>query len=326
MTNCLIFGGSGFIGSHLAEALINKDYGVTVFGNFKSGVNNLESISGRIDIIKGDFQNTADLTSAMQDTDLIFHYISSSNPVSSFDNPIFDLETNVIGSIKMMEIALKNDIKKIIFPSTGGTIYGDIRKIPISEDNATNPLNPYAISKLTIEKYLHYFFTHYGMDYLVLRYSNPYGERQNPYGNQGVIPIFLNKIWHNETPVIYGDGNSVRDYIYINDAVVATLSLLESGSHEKLFNIGSGTGTSLNQLLKIMSGLTGKSVKPVYMQDSGRYLKNVVLDISKIEKFTGWSPKTDITDGISQTWKWLKNTHFDFRPLHADTMNENPPR
>jgi UDP-glucose 4-epimerase len=310
MTNCLILGGSGFIGSHLAEALIKKHYSVRVFGDFKSGMRNIEAIADRIEIIKGDFQNASDVDSAVQNVDYIFHYISTTNPASSFDNPVYDIETNVISSVRMMEIALKNDVKKIIFPSTGGTIYGDARKIPISEDEPANPLNPYAISKLTTEKYLHYFFTQYGMHYLILRYSNPYGDRQNPLGNQGVIPIFLNKIRHNEAPVIYGDGNSVRDYIYIDDAVDATISLLERGSHEKLFNIGSGTGTTLNQLLKIMSDVTGKSVSPIYKQDEGRYIRKVVLDISKIHQQTGWRPKINISEGIAKTWEWLEQTHY----------------
>jgi UDP-glucose 4-epimerase len=222
---------------------------------------------------------------------------------------VYDIETNVISSVRMMEIALKNDVRKIIFPSTGGTIYGDARKIPISEDEPANPLNPYAISKLTIEKYLHYFFTQYGMDYLVLRYSNPYGERQNPLGNQGVIPIFLHKILHHEAPVIYGDGTAVRDYIYIDDAVDATISLLNQGSHEKLFNVGSGTGTSLNQLVKTMSEVTGKEIYPVYKEDAGKYIRTVVLDNAKIQRCTGWYPKTDISEGIAKTWDWLNRNN-----------------
>jgi UDP-glucose 4-epimerase len=303
-------GGSGFIGSHLAEALAKRDYSVKIFGDFKSGVKNIEFISDKIEIIKGNFQDINDVTSAMQDIDCVFHYISTTNPASSFDNPVYDIETNVISSINMMEIALKNNVKKIIFPSTGGTIYGDVHTIPIAEEEPANPINPYAISKLTIEKYLHYFYTQYGMEYLVLRYSNPYGERQNPRGNQGVIPIFLQKILHNETPIVYGDGNSVRDYIYIDDTIDATISLFERNSHEKLFNVGSGIGTSLNQLLKIMSEITGTPISPVFRPDSGRYIRNVVLDISKIQNCTGWHPKTDIANGISRTWKWLIETNY----------------
>ena len=308
MTSCLIFGGGGFIGSHLAEALVRAKYSVRVFGDLRSGMKNLEPVADHIEIIKGDFGNESDLTAAIRDTDWIFHYISTTNPARSFENPVYDIQSNVVSSVRMMEIALKSDVKKIIFPSTGGTIYGDARTIPIPEDEPANPLNPYAISKLAIEKYLHYFFSRNGMDYLVLRYSNPYGERQNPYGNQGVIPIFLNRIRQNEAPVIYGDGNSIRDYIYIGDAIDATISLLNCRSNEKLFNVGSGTGTSLNQLLEIMSEVTGKPVSPIYKEDGGRYIKKVILDISKIQRETGWQPKTNISKGITRTWEWLIQT------------------
>ena len=286
------------------------DYPVRVFGDFKSSMKNIEGIADEIEIIKGDFLNASDVALAMKDVDYLFHYISTTNPASSFDNPVYDIETNVISSIRMMEIALKQGVKKIVFPSSGGTMYGDAQKIPISENEPANPLNPYAISKLTIEKYLQYFFAQYGMDYLIVRYSNPYGDRQNPLGNQGVIPIFLNKIRHNEAPIIFGDGNSVRDYIFIEDAVDATISLLEKASHEKLFNIGSGSGTSLNQLLTIMNEVTGKQVSPKYRPDSGRYIKKVILDISKIQQYTGWEPKTDISEGIARTWEWLNHTNY----------------
>jgi len=311
MMNCLILGGGGFIGSHLADALVERGCSVRIFGDFKSGLRKTELISDKIQIIKGDFLNPSDLTSAIKDIDCIFHYISTTNPASSFDSPVYDIETNIIGSVKMMEIALKSGVNKIVFPSTGGTIYGNVQKSPISENEPLNPQNPYAISKMTIEQYLNYFYTHYGMDYLILRYSNPYGERQNPSGNQGVIPIFLNKIRHNESPVVYGDGNSVRDYIYINDAIEATISVLEHKTQEKLFNIGSGTGTSLNQLLMIMSSVTGKRATPVYKEDGGRYINRIILDISKIRKETGWQPKTNISEGIARTWKWLNQRNID---------------
>lgn len=308
MTNCLILGGSGFIGSHLAEALVRENHSVRVFGDFKSGMRNLESFSDSIEIIKGDFQNETDLASTIQDTDWIFHYISTTNPARSFDNPVYDIQTNIINSVRMMEIALKAGVKKIIFPSTGGTVYGNARTMPIPETEPANPLNPYAISKLTIEKYLHYYFTRYGMDYLVLRYSNPYGERQNPSGNQGVIPIFLNRIRLNEAPVIYGDGTAIRDYIYIGDVIDATISLLQHHSDNKLFNVGSGTGTSLNELIEVMTEITGKPVMPEFKPDAGLYIKKVVLDISRVQDETGWYPRTDIREGVKRTWEWVNQT------------------
>jgi UDP-glucose 4-epimerase len=307
MTTCLVLGGNGFIGSHLVEALLRKGFSVKVFGDFKSGTKNLDAISHRIEIIKGDFLCESDLAAAMQNVEFVFHYISTTNPVTSFNNPCYEVETNIIGSIRMMELAVKNDIKKIIFPSTGGTIYGEPDRVPINEAAPTNPLNPYAISKLTIEKYLNYFFHRYSLDYLVLRYSNPYGERQNPYGNQGVIPIFLNKINNNEDPTIFGDGSAIRDYIYIQDALDATLSLFDRKCNEKIFNVGSGRGNSINELISIMSEVTGKEIRPIYVNNNGFYIKKIILDISKIKNITGWSPKIDIFDGIEKTWNWIKS-------------------
>jgi UDP-glucose 4-epimerase len=304
MTKCVIFGGNGFIGSHLADGLIANGYEVSIFDTFSHGKKNISHIS-KIETIKGDFLKENDLNKAMKNADYVFHYISTTNPATSAKNPIFDVETNVIGSIKLFQSAQKNDVEKIFFSSSGGTIYGEPTEIPINELSATNPVNPYAISKLAIEKYLEYFHHQSSMDYVILRYSNPYGERQNPFGNQGVIPIFLNKIRNNENPTIYGDGNSLRDYIYIKDAIDATLAIINVKNKSKIYNIGYGKGTSLNELIKIMSEVTGKKISPDYINDPGLYISKIVLDIQKIQNETGWFPKISIRQGISKMWDWI---------------------
>lgn len=306
MTKCLIFGGNGFIGSHLAVGLIKRGYGVKVFDNFKSGMMNLDTVIDKIEVIKGDFFNESDVCNALKDVDYVFHYISTTTPATAIKDPIYDIESNIIDSVKLFQNAVNNNVKKIVFSSSGGTIYGETTSVRIRETDPVNPVNPYAISKLTIEKYLHYFEYMYGIDYTILRYSNPYGERQNPYGKQGVIPIFLNKIKHGEQPVIYGDGSMIRDYIYIKDAVDATIAVLEEKTNEKIFNVGSGEGTSLNELIDIMSEVVGQKVVPEYINDSGIYIPKLVLDISRIQKETGWKPTTGLSDGISKTWEWIK--------------------
>jgi UDP-glucose 4-epimerase len=139
----------------------------------------------------------------------------------------------------------------------------------------------------------------------IFRYSNPYGERQNPLGNQGVIPIFLNKIKNNESPVIFGDGSSVRDYIYIKDAIDATLAVVKKETKNSVYNIGIGRGTSLNELIQIIRDVTGKEFAPEYLPDSGKYISKIVLDIEKIKNDTGWFPTTDIREGIKKTWEWI---------------------
>ena len=193
MTTCLILGGNGFIGSHLAEGLVEKGYTVRVFDNFMTGMFNLETIKDKIEIIKGDFLNEIDVCNALRNVEYVFHYVATTIPATAIKDPIYDIETNIIASVKLFQSAINNNVKKIIFSSSGGTIYGNPIRFPIRETDPVNPFNPYAISKLAIEQYLYYFHYTYGLDYTVFRYSNPYGERQNPYGKQGVISIFLLK-------------------------------------------------------------------------------------------------------------------------------------
>jgi len=301
----LIFGGNGFIGSHLAEALIKQGYDVRVFDDFKSGKNNLSDFNEDVEIIKGDFFNETDISNALNDIDCVFHYIYKTTPATATRDPVYDIQSNLVGSVKLFQEVLKSDVKKIIFPSSGGTIYGITTGIPAKEDDPVNPINPYAISKLAIEQYLKYLNYMYGLDYLILRYSNPYGSRQNPYGMQGVIPIFLNKIKHGETPKIYGDGSMIRDYIYVEDAIEATVAVLNINTSENIFNVGSGKGTSLNELVDVISNVVGFEVIPDYIEYSEKFIPRIVLDISRIKRISGWSPTTELSDGINKTWMWI---------------------
>jgi UDP-glucose 4-epimerase len=309
MKTCIIFGGNGFIGSHLAEELVKTGYEVKIFDTFKYGTKNLANCINNVELIKGDFLNQQDIYAALKDVDVLFHYISTTNPVTAVQNPVFDIETNVIGSINLFQAALKNDVERIVFPSSGGTIYGETNGKPMKEKDPTNPVNPYSISKLAVERYLEFFLQNYGMKYTVLRYSNPYGERQNPLGTQGVIPIFLYKVSHGESPVVFGDGATVRDYIYIKDAIDATLAVLQSNPKETLFNIGSGEGFSINQVVDTISEVTGKDIHPVYTESPKNSISKVVLDISKVSKVTGWTPKTSLKDGVIKTWDWINSEY-----------------
>jgi len=306
LKKCIIFGGNGFIGSHLAESLVHRGYHVKVFDTFQSGTGNLSGIRDEIEIIEGNFLDPQDVSKAVEGIDSLFHYVSTTNPATSVDDPVFDIESNVAGSVRLFQAAVRAGVKKVIFPSSGGTIYGKTKGEPLKESSPLNPVNPYAISKLAIERYLDYFHQSYGLEYLTLRYSNPYGERQNPHAKQGVIPIFLNKIKKNENPVIYGDGSAIRDYIYIKDAIDATISVFESRTQEHVFNIGSGQETSLNQLIAIMSDVTGRECTPEYIKDTGVYLSKFVLDVSKIKQVTGWEPAVGLPEGIKRTWEWIK--------------------
>ena len=307
MARCLVVGGNGFIGSHLSERLLREGYEVAVLDRFKSGVNNLKEISGQIEIFRGSYLDQELLRTAMEGMDYVFHYASSTTPATSIADPVYEIESNLLGSVRLLQIARDEGVKKVIFPSSGGTIYGEPKSLPVREEDCALPSNPYAISKWAVERYLHHFHELYGLDYLILRYSNPYGERQSPYGKQGVIPIFLNRIKHNQRPVIYGDGSMVRDYIYINDIIDATSILFESVIKDKVFNVGSGIGVSLNEIIKTMYSILGEEIRPIYEINSSRtYVTGIVLDIAKIETKTGWKPSTSIEEGIRKTWIWIK--------------------
>lgn len=301
----MILGGNGFLGSHLAEGLVKRGYDVRVFDSFQTDMANLETIKGKIEIMSGDFLDHADLLRALKGMDYVFHYISTTVPSTAVKDPIYDVQTNVIGTVRLLQLAVASKVKRVIFPSSGGTIYGEPNSVPVRETHALNPMDPYGISKLAIEKYLSYYNRAHGLDYLILRYSNPYGERQNPHGQQGVIPVFLNRIKMGERPVIYGDGSVERDYVYVGDATEATIAALERKTAHKIFNVGSGAGTSLNQLVKIMSGVAGKKIEPIYTEDTAVRVQKIILDVSRIRDEVGWKPRTGLQAGMEKTWRWI---------------------
>jgi len=296
---CLVLGGCGFLGSHLVDGLLDKGYEIVVFDKVDVDTKNINHNLNKIDLIEGDFANKNDLQRAIRDIDYIFHFIGTTLPESSTKNPVYDIETNVISSINLLEIAKSGNVKKIIFASSGGTIYGIPQKVPIPEDHPTNPICAYGISKLMIEKYLHLYFSLHGLDYVSLRFSNAYGERQDPDKSQGVIGVFLEKIIRGDPINIWGDGKVVRDYIYVKDIVDACLKASElKQTKYHIFNIGSGNGISLNELIEIIRKGAGKEIKVKYTQGRKIDVPINILDTTLAKKVFGWKPKVLIEQGI----------------------------
>lgn len=305
---CIVYGGGGFIGSHLCEELLGAGCEVTVFDKLNFSVRNIEHLLGSIKVLQGDFSNPVDIKTSLEGIDVVYHLVSSTLPASSNENPVYDAETNLISSLRLFRLCTENKIRKVIFLSSGGTVYGIPDKVPIREDHSANPVCSYGIIKKAIEDYLYLFNYLHGLDYTVFRLSNPYGERQNPNAGQGVIAVFLNKIIRNEEIVIWGDGEVVRDYIYIKDAVRALAASAGRQTPAKVFNLSYGTGVSLNGLLDIMKRVSGKSgIKVNYLPKRSFDVPVSVLDNGLIHEQTGWMPVTKLEDGIAATYEYLRN-------------------
>lgn len=306
MNNCIIFGGGGFIGSHLCEELLKRNYNVTIFDKINFSKDNLKSFKDKIKVIEGDFNNEYDLLSSLDGIDYVYHLVSSTLPASSNDNPVYDVESNLISTLRLLQDVVKRNIKKVVFVSSGGTVYGIPKSAPIPENHSRQPICSYGITKKTIEDYLYMFNYLYNLDYTVFRLANPYGERQNPLYAQGVIPVFLKKILLNEEIVIWGDGSVRRDYIYIKDAILPLVNSLEHKSENKVFNLGSGVGYSVNELLEIIKKVTKMEAKVKYVEGRKLDVPVSVLDISLLNKEMNYVPKIEIEKGIEITYKYLK--------------------
>jgi len=305
----IIYGGGGFIGSHIAEELLNNGYEVTVFDKLYFDKGNISAFRNRIKIIEGDFYNEKDINKSLKGHDIVFHLVSSTLPASSNLNPSYDVETNLIATLKLLDKCREYRTSKVIFISSGGTVYGVPEKIPTPESYSGNPICSYGIVKKTIEDYLYMYNKLYGLDYYVFRLANPFGERQNPFVAQGVIPVFLMKILKRETIHIWGDGNIVRDYIYIKDAVDCLLKSLITKSEKKLFNLGSGRGYSLNKLLGYMGEITGLKPKIKYQHGRDVDVPVNILNSNLAKKVFKWKPGTEIKKGIYKTYYYLKDNY-----------------
>ncbi len=306
---CLILGGCGFIGSHLADSLLNSGYDVRLFDKQNVDTRNIEHILPRIELHRGDFTNTADITAAVENVTYVVHLVGTTLPSRSNDNPRYDLESNVGGTLSLLDAAVEAGVHKVIFSSSGGTVYGVSEHIPIPESAPTQPLCAYGISKLAIEKYLALYHHLHGLDYTCLRIANPYGERQNPLAAQGAAAVFLGRVQRGEPIHIWGDGQVTRDYIYVADVIRAFDQALHSSASEHVFNVGSGQGVSLNQLLQVIEDVTG--ITPDVRYQAGRKLDVPVsvLDISQMRQTFDWIPQVDLAAGIARTWRWIQETY-----------------
>jgi UDP-glucose 4-epimerase len=303
---CLVLGGRGFMGSHLVDALLHAGYRVRCFDRphvIPLGDDHLSNPN--FALYEGDLTSESDVAEALEGCDICYHLVSTTLPKSSNADPFFDVGSNLLGTIRLLTHAVKAGVKKIIFISSGGTVYGVPAQIPIPETHSTEPICSYGITKLTIEKYLGLFKQLHSLDYTVLRIANPFGERQRTHASQGVVAVFLGKVLRGEPVEIWGDGSVVRDYIYISDVVNALLAVLDRTVNEHVFNIGLGQGHSLNEVLDCIERATGRPALRRYMHGRVFDVPKNVLSIERAKHSIGWSPKVSFEQGISRFANWL---------------------
>lgn len=307
--NYLVLGGAGFIGSHVVDALLASGHRVRVLEHPQSNLDNLTPVRSQIDLCFADFADGESLAgvldSALDKVDLIIHLVSTVLPASSNVNPLYDIETNLKNTVILLEAAVRKGVRKVVFPSSGGQVYGPAASLPITESSPTEPLSSYGIIKLTTEKYLKLFYHLHGLDYTILRIANPYGERQRISGAQGAIAVFLGQIKKRQSIEIWGDGSVARDYLYIADLVQAIMRACAVSCAAKLFNIGSGRPLSLNDLVAELIKISGYNV-PIIYKDA-RLCDSPVnfLDCQLALEYLNWKPQIDLPAGLKQTWEWV---------------------
>lgn len=300
----LVTGGAGFIGSNLVDALIDQGHEVVVIDNLSAG--SKENINDKASFIELDIvDKKLSEVFAAEKPEVVFHAAAQVDVRKSVADPVWDAQQNILGSINLLENCKKFKVRKIIFFSTGGAIYGDTTDIPTAETHAELPISPYGIGKLAVEKYLDYYHKIFSLPYISLRYANVYGPRQNSKGEAGVVAIFADQALAGQNPVITGDGKQTRDYVYVDDVVAANLKALAFDS-VGIFNIGTGKETDVNDLAELIKKNVETDIEFTHGPAKPGEQQRSCLDWSKAKKELNWQPEVDIKQGIVKTLDWFK--------------------
>jgi UDP-glucose 4-epimerase len=302
----LVSGGNGFIGSHLVDELVKRDWDVAVFDLHERRYDPLPS---QVHFVRGDLNQSFLVREAVTGVDVVFHLIWTTIHEVANQDPAGDVTANLVPTIHLLEACRNAGVQRIVFASSGGTVYGPARAWPIPETHPQNPINGYGITKLAVEKYLYMFRHLYGLDYAIFRPSVPYGPRQNPLASQGAVAVFLYRVAHGLPVTIWGDGSITRDYFYVSDLAEALIAGAEIGMNEqRIFNIGGGEEVSLIQLLRMVEEVVGTRAHVEYAPARRFDATRIVLDTRLAQQELGWQPKVSLADGLVQTWKWMAAT------------------
>lgn len=302
----LVTGGAGFIGSHIADQLLDEGHEIAVLDNLSSGKR--ENIPGGARFYELDVRASDVVKEAFEEfrPEAVTHQAAQMDVRRSVREPDFDAEVNVLGTLRLLENCVKHGVRRFVLASTGGAIYGDQTHFPAGEDHPEYPVSPYGVSKLAAERYLHFYSIQYGLSYTALRYANVYGPRQDPHGEAGVVAIFCRNLAADSPSTINGDGEQTRDYVYVGDVARANVLALEPEAASGPYNIGTSVETSVNQLYDSLRKTAGK--KGLEAQHGpakpGEQMRSSV-DPAKAERRLGWRAKMDLEPGLEKTLRFF---------------------
>lgn len=301
----LVTGGAGFIGSHVVDAYLEQGHPVVIVDDLSTGRES--NLNPAAVFYKMDIRDPA-LAQVFEAErpEVVNHHAAQMDVRRSIIEPIFDADVNVLGSINLLECARRYGVRRIVYISTGGAVYGEPVYLPCDEAHPIQPICPYGASKHTVEHYLYMYHQNYGLEYVVLRYPNVYGPRQDPHGEAGVVAIFTGQMLADQQVVINGDGEQERDFVYVGDCARANLLALQNHNVSGIYNLGSGVGTTVNQIFALLKELTGYSRDAVHGPPKLGETRRIYLDASKARRELGWKPEVDLRQGLEKTVEYFR--------------------
>ena len=300
----LVTGGAGFIGSHLVDRLVQEGHEVVVVDNLSTGKRrNLNRVAR---FVKLDIQSSGlERVLRNERPHMVMHLAAQMDVRKSVEDPMFDAQVNVLGTLNVLQQSIKHGVRKVVFSSSGGAIYGEQEIYPAPESHVTRPLSPYGVSKLCGEQYLSYYQRVNGLQIVSLRYANVYGPRQDPEGEAGVVAIFIQKLLNNEQAIVNGNGRQTRDFVYVEDVVEANLAAMGQDV-QGTYNVGTGEETSINDLLRILVRHTNSTCKEVHGPAKGGEQARSVIDSGKLRQELSWESRTELNEGLKRTVDYFR--------------------